>query len=100
MCEIVGNRVILEAYQQTTSKELTVNTKQIKVAQTVTKQNWIEWKTCKYIGGELIFTMDEIGDTVFIQGSNNTDSKGFFDKHFIVQFFIGPRGGVKVKVCN
>jgi hypothetical protein len=26
MCEIVGNRVILEAYQQTTSKELTVNT--------------------------------------------------------------------------
>jgi hypothetical protein len=24
MCEIVGNRVILEAYQQTTSKELTV----------------------------------------------------------------------------
>ena len=26
MCEIVGNRVILEAYKQTTSKELTVNT--------------------------------------------------------------------------
>ena len=77
-----------------------MNTKQTKVAQTVTKREYIEWKTCKYIGGELIFTMDEIGDTVFIQGSNNTDSKGFFDKHFIVQFFIGPRGGVRVKVCN
>lgn len=95
----MGNLAILEAYQQTTSKELTVNTKQIKVAQTVTKQNWIEWKTCKYIGGELAFTMDEIGDTVFIQGSN-TQTKNLFDTHFIVQMFIGPRGGIKVKVCE
>ena len=77
-----------------------MNSKQIKVAQTVTKREYIEWKTRKYIGGELIFTMDEFGDTVFIQGSNNTDSKGFFDKMFIVQFFIGPKGGLKVKVCN
>jgi hypothetical protein len=76
-----------------------MNSKQIKVAQTVTKQNWIEWKTCKYIGGELTFTMDEIGDTVFIQGSN-TQTKHWLDTHFIVQLFIGPRGGVKVKVCN
>jgi len=29
MCEIVGNRVILEAYQPTTSKELTVNAYQV-----------------------------------------------------------------------
>jgi len=77
-----------------------MNSKQTKVAQTVTKREYIEWKTRKYIGGELIFTMDEIGDTVFIQGSNNTDSKGIFDKMLIVQFFIGPKGGLKVKVCN
>jgi hypothetical protein len=77
----------------------TMNIKQMKVAQTVTKRDYIEWKTRKYIGGELIFTMDEIGDKVFIQGSNNTDSKGLFDKMFIVQFFIGPKGGLKVKVC-
>lgn len=76
-----------------------MNAKQTKVAQTVTKQNWIEWKTCKYIGGELSFTMDEIGDTVFIQGSN-TQTKNLFDTHFIVQMCIGPRGGVKVKVCE
>ncbi len=76
-----------------------MNTKQIKVAQTVTKQNWIEWKTGKYIGGELAFTMDKIGDTIFIQGSN-TETKNLFDTHFIVQLFIGPRGGVKVKVCE
>ena len=76
-----------------------MNSKQTKVAQTVTKQEWIEWKTCKYIGGKLAFTMDEIGDTVFIQGSN-TQTKNLFDTHFIVQLFIGPRGGVKVKVCK
>lgn len=76
-----------------------MNAKQIKVAQTVTKQNWIEWKTCSYIGGELAFTMDEIGETVFIQGSN-TETKGWFDSLFIVQIFIGPRGGIKVKVCK
>ena len=44
--------------------------------------------------------LDLEANDIIIQGSNNTDSKGFFDKHFIVQFFIGPRGGVKVKVCN
>ena len=76
-----------------------MNSKQIKVAQTVTKREYIEWKTCKYIGGELTFTMDEIGDKVFIQGSN-AGTTGFFDKLFIVQFFIGPKGGLKVKVCN
>jgi hypothetical protein len=75
----------------------TMNSKQIKAAQTVTKREYIEWKTCKYIGGELTFTMDEIGDKVFIQGSN-TQTKHWFDTHFIVQFFIGPKGGVKVKV--
>jgi hypothetical protein len=76
-----------------------MNSKQIKVAQTVTKREYIEWKTCKYIGGELTFTMDEIEDKVFIQGSN-AGTTGFFDKLFIVQFFIGPKGGLKVKVCN
>ena len=76
-----------------------MNIKQIKVARTVTNPEWISWNTGKYFEGELAFTMDQIGDLMFIQGSN-TDTKEWYMSHFIVQITIGPRGGVKVKVCE
>lgn len=75
-----------------------MNTKQIKVIQTITKQNWIEWKTGKYIGGALAFSVTEIGDQVVVHGSN-TESKGWFDDQFIIQMVVGPKGGLnKIKV--
>lgn len=39
------------------------------------------------------FSATEYGDTVFIHGSN-TDSIEWYEKQFIVQMFIGPRGGL------
>jgi hypothetical protein len=75
-----------------------MNTKQMQTAQTVTNQTWINWNLKQYIAGELTFSMTEIGDTIFIHGSN-TDSINWPQKQVIVQIFIGPRGGInKVKV--
>jgi hypothetical protein len=71
-----------------------MNSKQMQVAQTVTTRKWIDWKTCQYIAGEMAFSMTEIGDTVFIHGSN-TASTEWWQKQVIVQVFIGPRGGIK-----
>ena len=74
-----------------------MNAKQIKAAQTATQKSWIQFKTCKHIYGELSFTMDIIGDSVYIFGSN-TETKGAFDEHVMLNIFIGPRGGVTIKV--
>ena len=72
-----------------------MNIKQIKTSQAVTQTNWIEWKTKKHIDGKLTFTAEESGDTVFIHGSNTESIGGkVLAKHFIVQIFIGPRGGI------
>ena len=70
-----------------------MNAKQIKAAQTATQKSWLEFKTHRFIDGELSFTMDTIGDSVYIFGSN-TQTLGFFDKHIMVSFLIGPRGGI------
>jgi hypothetical protein len=75
-----------------------MNTKQTKVIQMVTKPSYIMWKTNEYIEGNMAFSVTEIGDTVFVHGSN-TDSIEWWQKQFIIQFFIGPRGGInKIKV--
>lgn len=72
-----------------------MNIKQIKTSQAVTQTNWIEWKTKKHIDGKLTFIAEESGDTVFIHGSNTESIGGkVLAKHFIVQIFIGPRGGI------
>jgi hypothetical protein len=75
-----------------------MNTKQMKAAQTVTNRKWIDWNVKQYIAGELTFSMTEIGNTIFIHGSN-TDSTNWFQKQVMVQIFIGPRGGInKIKI--
>lgn len=72
-----------------------MNSKQIQTAQAVTQTNWIEWKTKKHIDGKLTFIAEEKGETVFIHGSNTESIGGkVLAKHFIVQIFIGPRGGI------
>jgi hypothetical protein len=46
----------------------------------------------------MAFSVTEIGKTVYVHGSN-TDSIEWWQKQFIIQFFIGPRGGInKIKV--
>lgn len=70
-----------------------MNAKQTRVLQTITKQSWVEWKTGKYIDGSLIFNVSEIGDSIFVHGSN-TESIEWYEKQFIVQFMVGPRGGI------
>jgi hypothetical protein len=76
-----------------------MNTKQTKVIQMVTKPSYITWKTGEHIDGNMAFSVFEIGKTVMVHGSN-TDSIEWWHKHFMIQFFIGPRGGInKIKVC-
>lgn len=70
-----------------------MNTKQTKVIQTITNQKWIEWKTCKHIAGSLSFSVTEIGNSVLVHGSN-TDTIEWFQKQFIVQIIVGPKGGL------
>ena len=70
-----------------------MNAKQTKVIQTITNQKWIEWKTGKYISGNLSFSVIEIGDDVLLHGSN-TDTIEWHQKQFIVQITVGPRGGL------
>lgn len=76
-----------------------MNIKQIKTIQMVTKPSWINWKcTNEHIDGALAFSVTEIGNTVMVHGSN-TDSIEWWHKQFIIQFFIGPRGGInKIRI--
>lgn len=70
-----------------------MNAKQTKVLQTITKQQWVEWKTGANIAGSLSFSITEIGDKVLVHGSN-TDTIEWFQKQFIVQMVVGPKGGL------
>ncbi len=70
-----------------------MNSKQVKVIQTVTTPSWIDWKISKHIAGSLTFRVMEIGDKVIVHGSN-TDSIEWFQKQVIVQIIIGNRGGI------
>lgn len=70
-----------------------MNIKQTKIIQTITKQKWIEWKTGANIDGSLSFSVAEIGDSVLVHGSN-TDTIEWYQKQFIVQLVVGPRGGL------
>lgn len=70
-----------------------MNAKQIARLQTITTQKWIEWKTGKYIAGSLSFNVTEIGDSVLVHGSN-TETTEWFEKQFIVQMVVGPKGGL------
>ena len=74
-----------------------MNKKQIKAALAVTNQEWLACKLRKTIEGSLVFIAEESGDTVFIHGSNTYSiSDSPLKKHFIVNAFIGPRGGLKI----
>ena len=66
---------------------------QIKTAQRVTSKRYLDWKVNAVINGEMTFSAEQIGDCVFIHGSN-TETVEWFQKQVIVQFFIGPRGGI------
>jgi len=76
-----------------------MNSKQTKTIQLVTKPSYITWKCNNvHIDGNMAFSVTEIGDTVMVHGSN-TASIEWWHKQFIVQFFIGPRGGInKIRV--
>jgi hypothetical protein len=77
-----------------------MNAKQAKVIETVTKKSWVEWKFCTSIDGELEFRIEEIGNKVFLFGSN-TGSKSLWDKGVAVQMFIGSLGGIsKLKLIK
>ena len=71
-----------------------MNAQQIKTAQKVTGKKWLDWNVKCYIGGEMSFSAEQMGDCLFIHGSN-TETINWFEKQVIVQFFIGPRGGIK-----
>ena len=71
-----------------------MNTKQIKAMQTVTKQNWVEWKGRTVVGGSLAWSIDQVGDNIYAFASN-VDSKEWFDKLICVTMLIGPQGGIK-----
>lgn len=76
-----------------------MNSKQTKVIQMITKPSWISWKTGAQIEGNMAFSVTEIGDTVMVHGSN-TASIEWWHKQFIIQFFIGPRGGInKIRIA-
>ena len=70
-----------------------MNAKQSRVLQTVTKQQWLEWKTGKCIDGALSFNVTEMGDSVLLSG-NNADTAQWFEKFFFVHIVVGPRGGI------
>ena len=71
-----------------------MNAQQIKAAQKVTGKKWLDWNVKRYIAGEMSFCAEQIGDLLFIHGSN-TETIEWFEKQVIVQFFIGPRGGIQ-----
>lgn len=74
-----------------------MNSKQAAVIETVTSKQWLERKFCQRIDGELTFTFDQIGDTIFVHGSNA--GCRWFEKFVCVQMLIGKRGGVsKLKI--
>lgn len=70
-----------------------MNAKQTRVLQTVTKQSWIQWKTGKHIDGDLTFTVEQVGDSVLLFGSNSETVK-WYEKYFFVHIVVGPRGGI------
>jgi len=71
-----------------------MNAQQIKTAQKVTGKKWLDWNVKCYIAGEMSFSAEQIGDVFFIHGSN-TETTEWFEKQVIVQFLIGPRGGIQ-----
>jgi hypothetical protein len=77
-----------------------MNAKQIKVIETVTSKQWLEWKFSTRFDGDMEFTFQQIGDKVFVHGSN-AESIKWFQKHVMVQMLIGIKGGVsKLKVIH
>jgi hypothetical protein len=70
-----------------------MNTSQIKRLQTITNQEWIEWKTCKHISGALTFNVTQIGDKVLVHASN-TDTIEWWQKQVIIQIIVGSKGGL------
>lgn len=75
-----------------------MNSKQIRKAAAVTSKHWIDRNIKKYINGGLVWSAEMIGNTLFLHGSNCKTGSCFCDV-VIVQFLIGPRGGLnKVKV--
>jgi hypothetical protein len=77
-----------------------MNSKQAAVIETVTSKQWLEWKFCQGIAGELTFEFKHIGDKVFVHGSNAGAHK-WFERFTCVQMIIGKRGGVsKLKIQN
>lgn len=75
-----------------------MNSKQAAIIETVTSKQWLEWKFNTRFDGEMKFRIEQIGDKVFVHGSN-VESTKWFERHAIVQMLIGVKGGVsKLKV--
>lgn len=74
-----------------------MNAKQLKVAQLVTSPEWIYWNIDS-VDGELTFKKiyDDNGTVVLF--ASNSETIRWFQKNIIIQFTIGPRGGIKTKV--
>lgn len=75
-----------------------MNVKQTRAIQRATNPDWIKWQTGAYFEGSLAFNVTEIGDKVLVHGSN-TESIEWFQRQFIVQIVVGPKGGLnEIKV--
>ena len=47
-----------------------MNAKQAKVIETVTNKQWLEWKFCISIDGDLTVKTTSLGDKIFVHVSN------------------------------
>ena len=70
-----------------------MNQRQKAALQTITNKKWIEWKAGHSYEGEMSFTATQIGDKIFLHGSNN-DTTQWFQKMVIVQAVVGVKGGI------
>lgn len=77
-----------------------MNSKQAAVLETVSTKQWIKWKCTAYIDGEMEFSHSMVGNKVLVHATNIKTIR-WFERHLIVQFVIGPRGGIsKLKVIR
>ena len=73
-----------------------MNIKQKSVLQTITSKEWLSWKTCKHIDGELSYNITDLGNKVMLQATN-TGSSEWWHKNTCILVFVGLRGGITFK---
>jgi hypothetical protein len=71
-----------------------MTSKQLQTLQTITNNDWVQWKTSKHIDGALAYNISQVGDSVMLQASN-AQSIDWYQKAFSATMFIGVRGGVR-----